>query len=91
MALQGETIGLGAPNVCPDCDVKLEEMVLKSAAGFYIGTQCNCGPYSRESLHYWTTRVEALHSLACDDWQRRDETWNKDPLGVWTEEMEEPF
>lgn len=87
MAFQGETIGLGAPSTCPDCNVELEERVLQSAAGYYIGTECNCGPYSRESMYYWTTRVEALWALAADDWQRRDESWVKDPLGVW----EEPF
>jgi hypothetical protein len=28
--------------------------VLRSAAGYYIGTQCECGPYSRESGYYRT-------------------------------------
>lgn len=50
--LPGETIATGAPSTCPDCKLKLELQVLSSAAGFYIGTYCNCGPYSRESGYY---------------------------------------
>ena len=50
--LNGETIASGAPNACPDCKTKLKNKVMRSAAGFYIGTQCKCGPYSRES-HYF--------------------------------------
>jgi hypothetical protein len=72
MAMPGETIHLGAPSTCPDCDIKLENQVMSSPAGYYIGTRCNCGPsYSRESKAYWTTRVEALWHLAADDWERR--------------------
>ena len=52
--LEGETIGSGAPNICPDCKVKLMPKVLHSASGWYIGTWCNCGPYSRESGYYKT-------------------------------------
>jgi len=52
MTLMGETIATGASDVCPDCEVELELQVLRSAAGHYIGTQCGCGPYSRESGYY---------------------------------------
>lgn len=26
--------------------------VYRSAAGFYVGTYCHCGPYTRESGYY---------------------------------------
>jgi hypothetical protein len=74
MALPGETIlqrpelaeGLGAPNQC--CGKKLDFQVLRSNAGYYIGTFCpNCGPYSRES-DYFRTDEEAQAAL--QQWQR---------------------
>jgi hypothetical protein len=44
--------------------------VLKSAAGFYIGTLCKADwhetlwePYSRDSACYWPTREEAENAL----------------------------
>lgn len=49
-----ETIASGAPSTCPECQKKLQLQVLRSAAGYYVGTQCNCGPYSRESGYYPT-------------------------------------
>lgn len=45
-------------NVCPDCHTTLQVRVLRSAAGYYLGTMCNCGPYSRES-GYFNKREEA--------------------------------
>jgi hypothetical protein len=50
--LKGETIASGAPSKCRDCGVVLKLEVLRSNAGYYIGTQCECGPYSRESYYY---------------------------------------
>ncbi len=50
--MPGETIASGAPDVCRDCKVHLVNKVLLSNAGWYIGTICNCGPYSRESGYY---------------------------------------
>lgn len=52
--LYGETIATGADDVC--CGVKMEIRVLRSAAGYYVGTRCNeCGsPNSRESGYYKT-------------------------------------
>jgi len=55
--LPGETILSGAPDKCPDCGKQLNFEVLKSAAGYYIGTQCCCGPYSRESGYFKTSEV----------------------------------
>jgi hypothetical protein len=47
--LQGETIMSGAAETCSDCKRKLDITVCESGAGFYLGTWCNCGPYSRET------------------------------------------
>jgi len=54
MALPRETIAAGAPSTCPDCGKKVEPTVCRSAAGYYVGTMCYCGPYSRESGYYPT-------------------------------------
>lgn len=60
--LEGETIGSGAPKVCPDCKVRLVPKIMFTCA-YYIGTSCNCGPYSRES-EYFKTEEEAKRVLA---------------------------
>jgi hypothetical protein len=36
--------------------------VHESRAGFYIGSYCACGPYSRES-RYYPTRDEAIDAF----------------------------
>jgi hypothetical protein len=59
--IPGETLGNGAPQVCPDCKVKLVPKVLHTWA-YYIGTQCDCGPYSRES-EYFKLREDAQKVL----------------------------
>lgn len=60
--LPGETIHSGAPRQCSDCKVILVERVCYSPAGYYIGTYCNCGRYSRES-HYYRTQEAAQAAL----------------------------
>ncbi len=60
--LPGETISSGAPDVCDDCKKTLSNEVLQSAAGYYVGTFCDCGPYSRES-GYYSTRQSAEAAL----------------------------
>lgn len=60
--MPGETILSGAPDTCRDCGIELKFEVLRSAGGYYIGTRCDCGPYSRES-EYFTTRDEAQRAL----------------------------
>jgi len=60
--LPGETIMSGAPETCPDCGVTPELDVHMSGAGYYIGTFCGCGPYSRES-GYYPTREAAEAAL----------------------------
>jgi len=52
--LPGETIRSGAPATCDLCEFELQMEVLSSNAGYYIGTRCDCGPYSRESGYYPT-------------------------------------
>jgi len=62
MVLPRETIHRGADNHCSECKKELKLEVLMSNAGYYIGTQCCCGPYSRES-HYYPTRKAAQLAL----------------------------
>lgn len=61
--LPGETIASGAPDTCPECKIKPKLQVLRSGGGYYIGTLCNCGPYSRES-GYYSSREAAEGDLA---------------------------
>jgi len=62
MALPGETLKLGAAPVCDGCGVRVVLAVYRSAGGWYVGTCCNCGPYTRES-GYYRTREEAERAL----------------------------
>lgn len=59
--LPRETIGNGAAKACPDCSIRPIPKVMKTWA-FYIGTECNCGPYSRES-EYFKKREDAQKIL----------------------------
>jgi len=68
--LPGETILSGASPVCSECGTKLQMQVCRSAAGFYIGTICKCGPYSRES-DYFRTRETAQEELDNNTWEPR--------------------
>ncbi len=52
MTLPGETIAVGASPRCEDCATMPKLDVYRSAAGFYVGTYCHCGPYTRESGYY---------------------------------------
>lgn len=51
--------------------VSLELTVLKSAAGFYIGTCDELGPVSRESVEYYPTLDQAAEALFCSTWTQR--------------------
>jgi len=63
MALPGETLANGAPCICEDCGMDLTKLqVCHSAAGYYIGTWCHCGPYSRES-NYYKSMIAAQEAL----------------------------
>jgi hypothetical protein len=61
----GETIATGAAATCADCGEtpQLQVYISPGGAGFYIGTYCECGPYSRES-EYFKTHAEAEAVLA---------------------------
>lgn len=71
--LEGETIASGAPNTCPDCKVVLVNKVMSSAAGHYIGTSCDCGPYSRESDYFKSHEAaeKALKTMPAEAYERK--------------------
>jgi len=71
MAMPGETVATGAPVHCYDCDSDAKLDVCHSAAGYYVGYYCNCGPYSRESGYYMTYE-RAEHALRLDDYERAE-------------------
>ena len=64
--LPGETILSGATPVCPDCKSALTLQVLSSGAGYYVGTQCCGGPYTRETGYFRSPKEakEALWTLS---------------------------
>ena len=54
------------------CQVQLPLQVLKSSAGFYIGTQDDLAwPVSRESADYYPTHEAAQQALATGNWEQR--------------------
>ncbi|MEJ6002497.1 hypothetical protein WG898_17855 [Paucibacter sp. AS307] len=55
------------------CGMRLPLQVLRSQAGFYIGTATDDGPCSRESVEYWPTEDAATTALTTGDWNQRDE------------------
>lgn len=80
--LDGETIKSGAAKVCDEChvDVLTRLGVLRSGAGYYVGTTCECGPYSRES-GYYGTRAQAEAALSSGSYGRGKEPGGA--LAVW--------
>lgn len=69
MVLPKETIARGGDKTCSDCGVTPKLQVCHSQAGYYIGTYCSCGPYSRES-DYYKTRELAEKALAAGGFER---------------------
>ncbi len=57
MTLERETIADGAQPRCEACHTMAKLDVYRSGAGFYIGTYCHCGPYTRESRYYPTREI----------------------------------
>lgn len=53
---------------------RLPLQVLRSAAGYYIGTADEGGPYSRESAEYWPNQDAAQRALEAGPhaWTQRD-------------------
>ncbi len=47
--------------------------VIRSAAGFYIGTIDEYGPFSRESAEYFQTEESAKNALSTGEWTQREE------------------
>lgn len=52
--------------------VRLPLQILKSEAGYYIGTADESGPVSRESLEYWQDGITAETALRTGNWCQRD-------------------
>ncbi len=50
------------------CGKKMPVEVMRSHAGFYLGTSDNTAPLSRESIEYWRTRGEAEDALRDGNW-----------------------
>jgi hypothetical protein len=69
MTLEGETIATGAEPRCPDCHKMPKLDVYSSPAGYYVGTVCECGPYSRES-GYYPTYIDAHRALHKEGYYR---------------------
>lgn len=69
MTLPGETLATGAAEVCADCGIRFVIKVLRSAAGYYLGTECQCGPWTRES-GYYDTAAQAQEALDQGDYFR---------------------
>ncbi|QNM96741.1 hypothetical protein [Chitinimonas koreensis] len=66
-----------APTVCMGAlalrysGKSLPVQVLRSAAGHYIGTKDDEGPFSRESVEYFPTYEAAQHALDNHVWTQR--------------------
>ncbi len=72
MAMVGETLASGGAGVCADCGSVPRLGVYQSAAGHYVGTYCECGPYSRES-GYYPEREDAQKAIHSGEFGRPTE------------------
>ena len=45
--------------------------VMRSNAGFYLGTEFQKMPFTRESVQYFKDEETALYALDCGDWNQR--------------------
>jgi len=52
---------------------RLSLQVLQSANGFYLGTEDNGGPVSRESVEYFPSAEAASLALTSGQWTQRDQ------------------
>lgn len=53
------------------CGEKLPLEILKSAAGYYLGTYSERGPWTRESVQYWRTEAKAKEAWDKGNWTQR--------------------
>lgn len=51
---------------------KLPVEVLRSNAGFYLGTFSESGPFTRESNEYFRKEEQAKHALANGQWTQKE-------------------
>jgi hypothetical protein len=51
MAFPKETIALGASRTCDECGHEFKFESMHSGSGHYVGTRCDCGPYTRETVY----------------------------------------
>jgi len=51
---------------------RLSLQVLQSANGYYLGTEDDGGPVSRESVEYFPDRTAAEQALSTGEWTQRD-------------------
>ena len=47
---------------CSACNTELVPKVMSTMGGYYVGTSCKCGPFSRET-DYFKTEEEAQEVL----------------------------
>ena len=40
------------PEYCSQCDKRLDLGVYHTDAGYYVGTECDCGPFSRDTPYF---------------------------------------
>lgn len=55
------------------CKTELPLSILKSNAGYYIGTHSEDGPVSRESMEYWRSKAAAEQALEKGEWTQKTE------------------
>ena len=53
--------------------LSLPIQVCESGAGFYVGTQNDTGPVSRESAEYFSNEEEAINAIKYHSWTQRQE------------------
>lgn len=51
--------------------VSIRNEVMRSAAGYYIGTQKDDMPFSRESVEYFKSQGEAEEALKTGEWTQK--------------------
>lgn len=69
-----------SPKTCEDCGEPLPLKVCRSNAGYYLGTECGCGPYARSS-DYFPTREAAEAELRL--WAEEDVRPSARTPGFW--------